>query len=192
MGADLLSSGIAAGLGIFSAVGKGLKAHKLNKLADKVVVPDANYEQSPYAANILGEALRLKNAPMPGMAAATQNIYGNRANTAAGIERNATSGSQSLNMLAAAQGNTDQAFQGLAGQQNQYGLSMLNNYNNANQGMTDELDKTFQDKVRKQQLKINEKNGLRQAATNYSSGAFDSLTAGLTSGASIYNASKKG
>lgn len=186
MGADLISSGIAAGMGIFSAVGRGIKARKLNKLADGVVVPDATYQTSPYAQNILDESQRLKNAQMPGMATASQNIMGNQANAVAGIDRNANSGSQALALLSGAQGNTNQAFQGLQDKQNAYSMNMLTNYNSANEGMTNELDKVYQDKVRKQKMKIDEKNGLRGSANANSDAAWNALASGVTSAASIY------
>ena len=49
------AAGISAGIGIIGGIGKGIKARKQNKLADKVVIPEADYVTSPYAAATLGE-----------------------------------------------------------------------------------------------------------------------------------------
>lgn len=163
---------VAAGIG---GLFKMFKGGKQNRMANKIVVPDATYKTSPYAQNILAEAQRLRNSQMPGTAAAGQNIMGNQANAVSSIQRNSSSGSQALAMLGAVQGNTNNAFQDLTKQQNLYSMSMLNNLNNANQGMTDELDKEFQDKVRKQQMAMNEKNALRGAATANTGGGMNDL-----------------
>jgi hypothetical protein len=167
-----VAAGVSAGTGLFKLF-KGL--HQ-DHLANKVQIPEASYETSPYAQKMLAEATRLKNSQMPGMSAATQNIYGNQANAMGSVDRNATSGSQALAMLGAIQGNTNQAFQGLANQQNQYAQNQAQNYNQANMAMINEGDKVYEDRVRQQQQAIAEKNALRGAGTQNFGGGLNDLT----------------
>jgi hypothetical protein len=168
--------GVAAGISAGTGVIKMIHGFHQNHLANKINVPEASYETSPYAKKILAEATRLKNSQMPGMSAATANIYGNQANAMGSVERNATSGAQALAMAAGIQGNTNQAFQGLASQQNQYAQNQEQNYVNANQGMINEGDKVYQDRVRQQQQAIAEKNALRGAGTQNIGGGLNDLT----------------
>ena len=168
--------GIAAGVSAGTGIIKLFHGAHQNKLANQVKIPEASYETSPYAQNILAEATRLKNSQMPGMNSAVNNIYGNQANSMGSVERNATSGAQALAMTAAIQGNTNQAFQGLSNQQNQYAQNQEQNYVNANQGMINEGDKVYQDRVRQQQQAIAEKNALRGAATQNFGGGLNDLT----------------
>jgi hypothetical protein len=163
---------IGSAIGGLYKIGQGI--HQ-NNLANKVVVPQANYDTSPYAMKMLDEANRLKNSQMPGAADATRGIYGAQSNASGAIDRNATSGAQALAMLSASQGTSDNAFNQLRGQEGQYNLEMLNNYNNANQGMINEGDKVYQDRVRKQQQAIAEKNALRGAGTQNLGGGMNDL-----------------
>jgi len=167
---------IAAGIG--GAV-KMFKGAKQNRLANKVVIPDADYNTSPYAQKILGEANRLKNSRMPGMDEAGDNILETGATTSGNIGRNATSGAQALAMLTASQGITNNSFDDLNRTQNEYSKQMLDNWNNANQGMITEGDKVFADQVRKQKMRIDEKNALRSAATANSGGGMNDIINGL-------------
>jgi hypothetical protein len=156
-----IGAGISAASGLYG-IFKGI--HQ-NNLANKVVVPDATYNTSQYAQNNLGLAQSMFNSRNPGSAYAAQNIQGNNANTDAGIDRNATNGSQALALKMAAAGQTDQSFGNLGAQEGQWKLNMLSNLNNANNGMTMENDKVYQDRVRKQNLAMGEKNSLRGAST---------------------------
>jgi hypothetical protein len=184
MGAQLL--GLAAGaIGGLLKIGRG---KKLDRMADRIVIPEANYVRSPYAERQLAEAERLKNARMPGMAMVEQGIQGNQANATAGIQRNATSGSQALAMLGASQAQSNESMNQLGMKQGQYSMNMLNNYNAGLQGMTAEEDKIFQDKVRKQMMAMQEKAALRGAATaNMGGGMNDIINMGF-----MYGQSKTG
>ncbi len=179
---------VASGLG---GIFKMIKGAKQNKLADKVVIPDVNYSVSPFAQRQLAEAERLKNAQMPGMQQAQQGILGSQANVLGGASRNASSGAQLLSMLAASQGQADNATNQLAGQQGQFSMNMLNNYNQGLQGMTQEQDKLYQDEVRKQMLKIQEKNALRNAGTQNMGGGMNDITNGLMAFGTIQAGQKK-
>ena len=166
----MVAAGVSAGSAIYK-IGKGI--HQ-NNLANKVVSPEANFIKNDNASL----AKMLFNARQPGMASAERNIQGNNANTQAGIQRNSTDGSQSLAMLAAAQGQTDQSFQNLGQGEGQYKLNMLNNLQ-AQQNH--DTDMTYQDAVRKQQNAMGEKGSLRQAgATGIGTGLNElGATAGM-------------
>ena len=188
MAFDPVSMGIAAGTqGISSLINIFKGAHQ-NNLANRVVVPQANYTVSPYAQNVLAEAQRLKNSQMPGSAQATQNIYNNQANTMDSVERNSSSGALSLSMLGAAQGNTNNAFNNQSQLQNAYTTQMGTNWNNANNGMTDEMHNLFQDQLRKRQEAIAEKTSLRGAATQSIGQGMN----GIQNGAMLYAQMKNG
>lgn len=94
-------------------------------------------------------AQSLLNARMPGASAMERNIYGNQANQLANVNRNATDSSQALALGAAAQGQTNQAFQNLGVQEQQDYYNRLQNYTGAQQGVIQEGDKVYQDKVRR-------------------------------------------
>ena len=110
---------------------------------------DPTYQASQYAGQRLGLAQTLLNARMPGATAMERNIYGNQANQLSNVNRNATDSSQALALGAAAQGQTNQAFQGLATQEQQDYYNRLQNVTGAQQGMITEGDKVYQDKVRR-------------------------------------------
>ncbi len=164
--------------GLFKLFGGG----KQRREANKIVIPEANYEISPYAQKRLGEAERIRNSRMPGFDAAEQGILGSQANTIAGANRNASSGGQALALLAASQGQADKSINALSGEQNAYSMNMLNNENNANDAMTNEMDKVYQDKVRKQMLAIQQKQALMGAAGQNLGGGMNDLINGAWAG----------
>lgn len=110
---------------------------------------DPSYQANPMAAQRLGLAQTLLNARMPGATSMQQNIYGNQANQLANVNRNATDGSQALALGSAAQGQTNQAFANLGTQEAQDYYNRLGNLTGAQQGMIQEGDKVYQDKVRR-------------------------------------------
>lgn len=168
---QLLSGGIAFGKMLFGG--------NQNSMANDVVVPAVSYTESPYAKDKLSLAKILYNGRMPGTAQAEENIGSNNANTVAGVERNSTDGAQALAMITAAQGQTDSAFGKLRDQEAGYKLNMLNNLNGAEDTMTQELYKKYLDEARTQQQKIDEKNGLRNAAwQNIGNGANEASAIG--------------
>lgn len=167
--------GVAAGIGAATGVFKIAKGAKQDKLANSVVVPEANYETSPYAIKMLEEANRIKDGRMAGAADAERAIYGSGANAMGAVGRNSTSGAQSLAMLAAINGNTGQAFNALRAQEGNDFWMKQNAVTNAGQIMIREGDKNFQDEVRKRQEAIQEKSALRGAATQNMGGGVNDI-----------------
>lgn len=167
---------VAAGIGAVGGIFKIGQGMHQNHLANKINVPIADYTTSPYAVAMLGEANRLKNARMPGAVSAQQSILGNEANTQGEIERNATNGTAALKALLASQGGTENSLNSLAGQEGNYGLTMENNWNNANEAMINEGDKVYQNQLEQQQLAMNEKNALRGAGMQNIGGGMNDMT----------------
>lgn len=159
---------IPSAVGAVTGLIKTIKGAHQNNLANQVVVPNASYNTSPYAQAVLAQADQYKNSRMAGAGAAENNIDANQSSTIGAIGRNAMSGSQALSLIMGAQGNTNQAFNNLRQQEGQDQYNKINNWNNANAQMVGEDDKMYADRVRKQNLAINEKNALRGASTQNS------------------------
>lgn len=158
-------------------------ANKLKGMSDSINPQDPKYNTSPYAQQRLGLANNLLNARMPGATAMERNIYGNQANQMQNVNRNATSGSQALAMGAAAQGQTNQAFQNLGVQEQQDYYNRLQNVTGAQQGMTQEGDKVYQDQLRDYQEKTQMKNAyLAASMQNKTTGLNSWANTGLSGG----------
>lgn len=162
-------------------------ANKLKNMSSQINPNDPKYNTSPYAQQRLGLAQTLLNARMPGATAMERNIYGNQANQLQNVNRNATSGSQALAMGAAAQGQTNQAIQNLGVQEQQDYYNRLGNLTGAQQGMTQEGDKVYQDQLRDYQEKTQLKNAylaasMQNKTTSYNSLANTGLSGGLMAG----------
>lgn len=128
---------------------------KMRGELDAALKLDPTYKSSPYAANTLGLAQTLLNSRMAGAAGRARSIYGTQANTIANAQRNATDASQALAVGAASQGQADQSFGNEQQLEGQDYLNKVNNLNTANQGMTAEGDKVFDDSVRRWQDQVN-------------------------------------
>lgn len=153
---SMLPSMLSVGQKLFTGIRQGIFGNQVN-------VPDVKYTISPYAQNILATAKQLNNSRMPGATNAEQNIQTNFANVSGGIGRNATSSAQALAMLTGAQANTDQALANLGQQEAGFKLSAIQNLNLANNAMTAEHDKVYQDAVRRQNNAMQEQSALRQS-----------------------------
>lgn len=78
---------------------------------------------------------------MPGYGNASNNILQNESNAIGSINRNASSGSQALALIAGAHGQTNEAFNDLQKLQTDFKMQATNNWNNANLNMINEDDK---------------------------------------------------
>lgn len=148
---------VSSGYGIY----KGIKQ---DKLANKVVVPDVNFQPS----TALPLAQQMFNGRMPGAATAEQNIMGNQANAIGATDRNASSGAQALALIGAIQGQSNKAFTDLNQQE---GAFKLNAFSNLAGIEGNELDRQYGDEVRARQEAIGEKTALRGSGmTNVANG----------------------
>lgn len=158
---------IAAAGAIGSLIGsifKGSQAKKQQRMADAIHPVNAVYKTSPYAENQLATVQQLMNGRMAGAGAEEQNIQGNFANSMAGVNRNSTNSSQSLAMLAGLQGNTNQAFSDLQNKESMNKQNMLGYLSSANQGMTMEGNKVYNDVLRNYNNDMQAKNALQNAS----------------------------
>lgn len=140
---------MSAGVGGLGAIGGIVNMFTSGGRLNKLLQSDPTYQANPIASQRMGLATTLLNARMPGASAMERNIYGNQANQMANVNRNATDSSQALAMGAAAQGQTNQAFQNLGVQEQQDYYNRLQNLSGAQQGMISEGDKVYQDQVRR-------------------------------------------
>lgn len=136
------------GLGLVGGIGGLFGNKKSNRALERLISQNPQYQANPLARQQMGLAQTLLNARMPGAAAAEQNIYQNQANALGNVNRNATDASQALALAAAGQGQTNEAFNNLAGQETQDYQRRYGNLAQAQQGVINEDDKVFQDKVR--------------------------------------------
>jgi hypothetical protein len=136
------------GLGLIGGIGNIFGNRKANRKLDELMRSNPQYQANPLARQQMGLAQTLLNARMPGAAAAERNIYQNQANMLGQVNRNATDASQALALAAAGQGQSNQAFGNLATQEAQDYQRRYGNLAQAQQGVINEDDKVFQDKVR--------------------------------------------
>lgn len=119
-----------------------------DKLSELLKI-DPKYKENPLAAQRLGLAQTLFNARMPGAASIERNIYANQANTTAKFQRGATDASQLLSGVAAIQGQTNDAFSDLGIEELRDYQRRFGNLTGAQEGLINEQDKVFQDRVRR-------------------------------------------
>ena len=133
---------------------------------------DPSYQANPIASQRMALAQQLLNARQPGAAAAERNIYGAQANQIANINRNATDASQALALAAGTQGQTNQAFGDLAQQEAAGYQQRYQNLVGAQEGVINEGDKVFQDRIRR----FNNLASIRGAQTQNTSNAWSSVS----------------
>lgn len=170
---------------VIGSIFKGSQAKKQQRMADKIHPINAVYNTSPYAENQLSTVQQMMNGRMAGAGSEEQNIQGNFANSMAGVNRNSTNGSQSLAMLAGLQGNTNQAFSDLQTKENMNKQSLLGQLAYANQGMTQEGDKMYNDKLRNYNNDMNAKNALQNASWQNKGSMWSGIGNALIGGANV-------
>lgn len=140
---------IGTGLGIVGGIGQMFARHKANKELDRLLGKDPQYQINPLAQERLGLARTLLNARMPGAEQAERNIYQTQANTIAATNRAATDSSQALALAAGTQGKTDNALNTLGQEEAQDYQRRYGNLVGAQEGMINEGDKMYNDKLRR-------------------------------------------
>lgn len=178
----LLAAAPALASGLFGAV-KGVQA--LNQ--SKKIKPDYYSLDDPrltgmaseFAKQRLGLAQTQLNAQDPFAAAQQRGILGSQAGAMASAQRSVTDPAQALAMTAAIQGNTNQAMfqQGLQNQQNYQ--QRLSNLTGAQEGMIQERDKAFQERMNKFLMDQQRKDALQQAGSQSLINAGSSLSGSL-------------
>lgn len=146
---DPITALVGAGVGMLGGIGSIFSTRRANKELEKLIGQNPSYEANPIANERMALAKNLLNARMPGAAAMEQGIYGSQANAMSAVQRNATDGSQALALAAGLQGQANQSFSNLQMQEAQDYQRRYGNVVNAQEGVINEGDKEFQDKVRK-------------------------------------------
>lgn len=136
-------------LGIGGAIGKMFGRGKANRQMKKLLVNDPQYKENPLAQERLGLAKTLLNARAPGAMAAERNIYSSGANAFANAGAASTDASQLLATAGDIQANTNQAFNDLGQQETADYQRRYGNVVGAQEGVINEQDKVFQDRVRR-------------------------------------------
>ena len=178
---------VAAGVGVVGAVYKGIQGGKQQRMANAIHPNDPVYQQSPYAANQLAAVSNAYNGRMGGASYAENNIDSNQANSAAGVERNSSNGFQNLAVLSGLQGNTNTANLDLAAKEANNKQALLGELGQANQGMTSEADKIYNDQLRNYNNSLNAKNALQSAAWKNQSNMVSDIGTSLIGGAGAIN-----
>lgn len=166
---------IGAGLSLANSIGRWFSGNRQNKLANKINPVFNPYTASPYAQKRLGLASQLFNGRMFGAPQLERNIFSNQQSVINNINKNATDASQALAYAAGAQGQTDQALTNLQTAEAQNKYQMLDNLNNAYEGMVNEGDKEYNSMLQKYQSDVDQKNALRDAAMKNKYGAVSDL-----------------
>lgn len=136
-------------LGVIGSIAQLLNVKKANRSLEKVLSLDPTYTENPLPAQRLALARTLFNARTPGAAATERNIYANSSNAYARAQGSATDSSQVLAAAGDIQGKTNQAFNQLGIDEAQDYQRRYNNVAGAEEGLINEQDKVFNDKVRK-------------------------------------------
>jgi hypothetical protein len=177
---------IGAGVGLIGGIGSIFGNKKSQRQLENLISQNPQYAANPLAAQRMGLAQTLLNARMPGAAAAERNIYQNQANMMGNVNRNATDASQALALAAAGQGQSNQAFGNLATQEAQDYQRRYGNLVGAQEGVIQEGDKVFQDKVRRfqdlAQIRGMQANNRQSMWNSLSNLGFGSMNFGLAGG----------
>jgi len=140
---------IGAGLGLIGGIGKMFARGKSNKELSQLQSQDPAYQANPLAQQRLSYARALRDARMPGAAAAERNIMGTMGNTLSTAQNNASDSSQFLALAGAAQGQAQRGFENLATAEQQDQQRRMTNWEQALQGQIGEEQAAFQDEVRR-------------------------------------------
>lgn len=143
---------IPAAVGLVGGVGKMIGRGQANRQMRKLLAEQPKYKENQLATTQL-------NARMPGAAQAERNIYGEQANILGRSQQAATSSSDVLQQLGGVQAQTNQALQGLAGQE-------AADYQRRYQNYTTEKDKAFEDQLRQFQNRAQIEGGIQENKQN--------------------------
>ena len=163
---------VGLGIGLIGGVGKLIQAGKANSTLNTLATQQVHYAPNPVAAQRLALAQTLLNSRMPGAAYAERNIQQNTANQMDTIQRNATSGSQTIMAGAGAQAQGNKADESLNAEDAQDYQRRFQNVVGADEGVINEGDKVYQS----QKNNFENLAQIRGAQNENSANAWGSLT----------------
>lgn len=188
MGPLLAAGAVTQGL---SSIFAGIQGAKMLKEAKKINPYYTPYQTSEYAKSNLGLAQTRLNSRNPYAAARDRMIQQNQANTNAYISKGAVDPAQAMEMYLKSQANANQAGLNANMQDANYDAQNVANYFTANNAMTAEGDKVYNDMFNKYQLDQNQKNALRQAGMQSIINAGTSLASSFSGLGAMQNSSKQ-
>lgn len=168
---------IAGALTLASGVYKGIQASNQRKQLMGELESTGTYKENPLAKQMLGYASNLYSGRMVGATNAEQNILANRANTLASVERSATDSSQVLAAAANSQQISDMSINQLGELEARDRLNRYGMLQDATQGVINEQDKAWNDKIRV----MNSKMAIYGVDSKNRTDAADTAASGLTS-----------
>ena len=169
---------------IFGAINSLIQGKKQKKMARGINPVNDFAEVNQPIQDLYTEGRNLYQGKAYGQNAAEQGLLTQNANYNAGVQKNATSGSQAIAAQIAGLGSTNQGFVdlGISGgqeKQNRFGVM-----SNVSQLLSQEQDKVHQDKLRNYYDDLNYKRGLEGAAmqnnANFWGGLDNTIGAGLS------------
>jgi len=140
---------LGLGAGFIGSIGKLFGRGRANREMDTLLAKDPTYSENPLAKQRLGLATTLLNARMPGAIAVERGIYGNAANSLNNVNKVATDASQAITAASNIGAGADAAFQNLGQQEAADYQRRYGNQVSAQEGLINEQDKVFQDKLRR-------------------------------------------
>lgn len=161
-----------------NAIRSGALAKNQQEAANAINPVDVEYKTSEFAKEQLDNARNAMNARMPGSQQMEQNVFRNQANSMMNLARVGTP-QQMLAAAGAVQGNTNNALNQLAMQEQQYRTGMLGNLNAALGVMTNEGDKVYVDQTNRFNRQYAEKQGLLNSAEQNRANVGSSIAGGV-------------
>lgn len=174
----VVGSLIGIGGMIGGTINKNKTANKQMDMANAINPEWKKYQTSQYAQNRLGMAQQMFNGRMAGAADMERNIAANGANALSNINRNASDSSQALAAAAGAQGQTNDAYNNLAIQENKNKYSLLDNLNSGYDAMIKEGDKDYDSMMQKYGMDMGQKNSLMGASWQNKAGMWNDIASG--------------
>ena len=157
---------IGAGIGLIGGISKMIARGKSNREMRKLSAQDPRYTANPLAANRLAYATAIRDARMPGVAAAERNITGSMGNTITTAQNNAADSGQVLALAAAAQGQAQKGFENLGMAEAQDQQRRMTNWEQALQGQISEDQNVFQDDLRRYGNKVQTQGAIAENRAN--------------------------
>lgn len=145
----LIPAALQAGIGIYQALSGNRQAKKADKEARAALAGSPQYEESPYAKALLADTQGRLGAVSPAVMAAYRNANQQAVNQQAVAQRNAASGAEAIAAGAVSQGQVNNVLPSLAGAQQQFDTQNRGMYYNALENSTNERDKVFNDRLRR-------------------------------------------
>lgn len=162
---------------ILGIVNSFIQGGKLKKMANAIKPENVQYNENPEARKRLSLAGMYLNGRNPATAYAERNVQGNEANQIAQIGDLATDSSQALAYAAGIHGNSNNAYADIQNNEVLDQQRRYKNYTDAQEGIIQEGDKTYADKLRDYQEKMNLKNSYLAASMQNKQNAFNGIDA---------------